>query len=113
MAGKKQEERPQRRPATTPEQNEQHLVLLATELARKQMEEGTASAQVITHYLKLGSTRETLEQQRLASENELLKARVESLQQAGHMQELYDKAIKAMRSYQGDDEVDEEYYDEN
>lgn len=111
MAGKKQEDRPPRRPATTLEQDERYLISLATELARKQMEEGTASSQVISHFLKAGSLREQLEHDRLRSENELLKARVENLATAGRIEELYDNAIKAMRSYTGQIEEDD-FYDE-
>jgi len=111
VAGKKQVERPQAPPATTLEGREQQLVALAVNLAEEQMREGTASAQVISHYLKLGSTREGLEQDRLRSENELLKARVESLQQQGRMEELTINALKAFRSYSGQ-EVEEEYDDD-
>ena len=90
-----------RRPATTPEGRENQLVSLAVELAEKQMREGTASAQVISHYLKLGSTREQLEQQRLAAENELLRVKIETMASASHIEELYTAAIDAMRSYSG------------
>lgn len=107
MAGKSRE-RPNRRPATTPEGRENQLVALATDLAEKQMLEGTASAQVISHYIKLGSTREQLEQQRLIAENELLRARVENLSSQGRMEELYGEAIKAMRKYTGQDYGDDE-----
>lgn len=110
MAGKKGER--QTRPATTPEGRENQLVVLATDLAERQMREGTASAQVISHYLKLGSTREQLEQQRLAAENELLRARVENLSSQGRMEELYGEAIKAMRKYTGQEIEDDEYVED-
>jgi hypothetical protein len=91
-----------RRPATTPEGRERQLVSLAVELAERQLEEGTASAQVITHYLKLGTTRERLEQERLAAENELLRARIEQIASAERTEELYKQALNAMRSYAGE-----------
>jgi hypothetical protein len=94
------------RPATTPEGRENQLVNLAVELAEKQLREGTASAQVISHYIKLGSTRETLEQERLRSENALLEAKIKALESAKDMQGLYANAIKAMRSYQGENVED-------
>lgn len=106
--GVRRTDQPNRRPATTPEGRENQLVVLATDLAEKQMIEGTASAQVISHYLKLGSTREQLEQQRLIAENELLRARVENLSSQGRMEELYGEAIKAMRKYTGQDYGDDE-----
>jgi hypothetical protein len=58
-------DRPQRRPAMTEEGRESQMVSLAMDLAETQIVDGTASAQVITHYLKLGSSREKLEQERL------------------------------------------------
>ena len=90
-----------RPPATTPEGRENQMVALAVDLAEKQLAEGTASAQVITHYLKLGSTREKLEQERLAKENELLQAKVESMASVKRIEELYETALNAMRSYAG------------
>ena len=68
----------------------------------------------MTHFLKLGSEKEKLERERLRRENELLKARVESLQSAKRVEELYSKALEAMRSYAGqevDYDEDEDYDD--
>lgn len=99
---------PRRRPATTPEARENQLVGMAVDLAEKQLAEGTASSQVITHYLKLGSTRERLEQERLRKENILLDAKAEAMATGARIEELYDNAIKAMRTYGGQDD-DEAY----
>ena len=90
-----------RPPATTPEGRENQLVALAVDLAEKQLAGGTASAQVITHYLKLGSPREELERDRLRKENELLDARREALESAKRVEELYSSALDAMRAYAG------------
>lgn len=90
-----------RRPATTPEGRENELVSAATDLAEEQIRNGTASSQVITHYLKLGSTRERLEQQRLAHENELTRVKIEALESQKRVEELYMEALSAMRSYAG------------
>jgi hypothetical protein len=90
------------RPATTPEGREQQLIADAVELAQRQLRDGTASAQVITHFLKMGSTREQLEQERLARENILLKAKAEAMESAKRVEELYGKALTAMRAYQGE-----------
>lgn len=99
---KKDESKPKgRRPATTPEGEEGQMVNYAIELAEKQLREGTASAQVISHYLKLGSTRERLEQDRLRSENELLRAKVEAMARGERIEELYGEALAAMKSYAG------------
>ena len=104
--------RPSRPPATTPEGRENQLVSMAVDLAEEQLAMGTASAQVITHYLKLGTTREKLEQERLRGENDLLRAKVESLASQAKTEEMYREALKAMRSYagQGDGDVAEDLY---
>jgi hypothetical protein len=103
-----------RRRATTDENREGQLVSLAIDLAEKQMLEGTASSQVITHFLKVGSTRERIEQDRLRREVELLEAKVEGLASAKRVEELYSEALNAMRSYAGQivqEEDDDLYYD--
>lgn len=90
-----------RRPATTPEGREQQLVADALDLADKQIRKGTASSQVLTHFLKLGSTREKLEQQRLDYENELTRVKIEALEGQKRIEDLYTEALDAMRSYSG------------
>lgn len=93
--------KPKRKPATTPEARENELVSQATDLAERQIQNGTASSQVITHFLKLGSTREQLEQQRLEHENELTRVKIEALESQKRVEELYMEALTAMRSYAG------------
>jgi hypothetical protein len=77
------------------------MISLATDLAEQQIIEGTASSQVISHFLKLGSTREQLEQQRLAHENELTRVKIEAIESQKRVEELYMQALSAMRSYAG------------
>ena len=89
------------RPALTPEARENQLIAAAVNLAEKQLMEGTASSQVITHYLKLGSSKERLEKEKLERENELLRARTEALQSSQRVEELYSNALDAMRKYNG------------
>ena len=100
-----------RRPAMTEVGRENQLVTLAIDLAEKQLSEGTASSQVITHYLKLGSTREKLEQERLLRENELLTSKVDMMASAKRVEELYESALDAMRSYAGRnvEELEDDY----
>lgn len=97
------------RPALTPEARENQMISLAVDLAEKQLIKGTASSQVITHYLKLGSTKERLEKEKLQEENKLLKAKTDALQSAKRVEELYADAIAAMKRYSGNggDDVDE------
>lgn len=94
------------RPATTPEARENQLIALATDLAEKQLRDGTASNQVIVHYLKLGSTKERLEKEMLAKKTELVTAKTEAIQSAKRVEELYSKALDAMRSYSGIEDGD-------
>ena len=95
------------RPALTPDARENQLISLAVDLAEKQLQEGTASSQVITHYLKLGSTKERIEREILEKQKELITARTESLQSAKKVEELYENAINAMRNYSGQGDPDE------
>lgn len=99
-------ESPRRPPATTPEVRENQLISLAVDLAERQMREGTASSQVISLYLKLGSSREKLEQERIAHENDLLVAKREMMESEKKIEGLFEKAIDAMRSYKGEDPID-------
>jgi hypothetical protein len=103
-----------RRPAaTTPQARESQLISMAADLAERQLLEGTASAQVITHYLKLGSSRERLEQERLEREVELLAEKRIALQAQQATEEMFSRAIDAMRSYSGhtppEDNPDDDY----
>jgi hypothetical protein len=99
------------RPALTPEARENQLIFLATELAEQQLRDGTASSQVITHYLKLGSSKEKIEKEILEKQKDLITAKTEALQSAKHIEELYANAIEAMKSYSGHGgDVDDEEY---
>lgn len=102
-----------RRPASTPEQRENQLINAAFDLAERQIQEGTASSQVITHYLKLGSSREKLEQRRLEGENSLIKAKIEAMESAKRVEELYGQALDAMRRYAGQDPLEIEAGDDD
>ena len=102
---------PRRRPAKTPEARENQLINLATDLAERQMRDGSASSQVISYYLKLGSSRERLEQERLSHENELLIVKREAYESQKKVEELYGKALTAMRTYAGQEPEEDEYND--
>lgn len=103
-----EEHRTKRPPATTPEGRENQLISKAVDLAETQLENGTASAQVISHYLKLGSSREKLEQERLTEDVALMQAKREAMASAQRVEELYSAAIDAMRRYAGHDPPVEE-----
>jgi hypothetical protein len=93
------------------EARENELISQAIDLAEKQIREGTASSQVVTHFLKLGSTREVLEQERLHHENELTRVKIEAIESQERIEVLYREALDAMRSYSpspapSDDDID-------
>lgn len=94
-------------PGITPEAREQQLVALAINLAEKQLREGTASAQVITHYLKIGSTREKIEKEILEKQAKLVEAKTKAYESSKDVAEMYSKAIDAIRLYSGNGNPDE------
>lgn len=88
-------------PARTLEGRENQLIAYAVDLAEKQLREGTASSQVITHYLKLGSTKERYEKAILKEQAALMRAKTKALESAQHSEELYAEAIAAFKKYSG------------
>lgn len=96
-------------PALTPEARENQLISLAVDLAEKQLREGTASSQVITHYLKLGSTKERIEKEILERQKDLIEAKTKTLQSTEKMEAMYEEALKAFRGYSGQESDDGEY----
>lgn len=90
-----------RSPATSPEMREMQLADAAYDLAEEQLSAGTASSQVITHFLKAGSSRERLEQERMRHEVELMQVKKEQLEGQKRVEELYVNALEAMRGYSG------------
>ena len=97
------------RPAITPEAREQQLISLAVNLAEKQLREGTASSQVITHYLKLATQKEKWELEMLKAQQELTMAKTKAIHDSERADELYLKAIEAMRRYSGHAGEDDVY----
>ena len=94
-------------PAISPENREKQLIALAMDRAEEQLWNGTASSQVITHFLKIGSERERIERERLEEENKLLRAKTKALEDGSDMKGMYEQAIKAFRGYAGLDEIDD------
>ena len=100
--------RKQMRPALTPEARENQMISLAMDLAEQQLRDGTASSQLITEFVKRGSTKARLEKEILAEQKELMAAKTENLRSAQRIEELYEGAIKVMRRYSGQGEPDED-----
>jgi hypothetical protein len=84
------------------------MVALAYDLVEKRMREGTATSQETTHFLKLGSSREQLEQQRLRHENQLTQVKIEAIERDKERDMNLLVVIDAMRSYSGLEPIDRE-----
>ena len=84
-------------------------ISLAVQCAEKQLRDGTASSQVITHYLKLGSSKERIEKEILEKQKELIEAKTKNLNSNSEAKELYNKALEAFRRYSGAGGEDDEY----
>lgn len=95
------------RPALTPEARENQLISMAVDLAEQQLMDGTASSQVITHFLKLASSKDRLEREKLEEENKLLKAKTENLQSQRQREASYEEVLKALQQYSGRGDEDE------
>lgn len=106
---KKTDSKPTRnsRPPLSLEAQESLMISLAVDLAEQQLRDGTASSQVITHYLKLGTTKERIEREILEKQKDLITAKTEQLRSEQRMEELVAKAIDAMRNYSGNGDPDE------
>lgn len=98
--------------AETPEARESQLISLVFDLAERKIRDGTASSQVMTHFLKLGTIHAELEKEKLVHENELLRAKTEAIKSQQRMDEMYANALAAMRSYSGNDDSGENSNDD-
>ena len=91
-------------PAATPEERENQLISLAFDRAEQQLRDGTASSQVITHFLNLGTVKAEYEVEKLKKENALLEAKTSAIESAENVEKLYADAITAMKKYRGTDD---------
>lgn len=96
-----------RRAALTPQARENQMIDLAVTVAEDMMMSGNAPAQIVTHYLKLGSSREVLEQERIRMQVALDQEKIERMKSEARVEELYTGAIEAMRRYQGSNVVED------
>ena len=95
------------RPALSPEARENQMISLAMDLAEKQLMDGTASSQLITEFVKRGSTKARIEQEILEEQKQLIGAKTQSLQSAKNIEELYINALEAMKNYSGRGDPDD------
>lgn len=110
------DERPaprRRSPARTPEERESILTAKALNLIEKQIDDGSASSQLLSIYAKYGSERERLERERLAADNDVLRKKLETMEAAIDVKNLMDEALSAFKGYSGqkiDDDDEDDYY---
>lgn len=95
------------RPALSPEARENQMISLAMDLAEQQLRDGTASSQLITEFVKRGSTKARIEQEILEEQKELIEAKTQSLRSAQRIEELYANALSAMKNYSGQGDSDD------
>ena len=99
-------------PAINPQDREDQLIALAVDLAEQRLRDGTASNQLIAEIMKLGTTKERLQKEKLQRENEMLRAKTEAIEAQKRTDEMYKKALNAMRSYAGLGAYEDEYDDD-
>lgn len=104
--------RKRRPPATTPEARESQLIALAMDEAETQIREGRASSQLVVHFVKLASSRESKEQEKLQEEIILLRKKVETMESAVRIEELLDEGFAAFRGYTGNPDPEDDDYDD-
>lgn len=105
--------KPRLRPATNPDARENQLIALAIDLAEQQLRDGTASSQVISHFLKLASSKDRLEKEMMQEQKKLLEAKTKAVESAKRVEELYKNALNAMRCYSGNASPENEESDED
>src|SRR5512138_2639083 len=95
-------------PGETIQSREDQIIRLAYDLVEQRILKGTATSQEVTEFIRLGSTKAQLERDKLKHENELLRAKTESLESQKRIEQLYGEAMAAFRKYSGqtsDEEV--------
>lgn len=101
-----------RSPARTPEARENQLINLAVNEAERRLNNGTASSQIITTLLKLGTIKAQLELEKLRSDVALQKAKEQEIKDKASNNDLYAQALAAFRSYKGDNVDEDEFYED-
>ena len=97
-----------RRPATTPEARERQLIAMSYDLAEKQLREGTASSQIIHHFLQRGAESQRLAEEKTREEIKHLKAKTKAVESQEKTEEFYNKVLQHMKRYAGYDDGDED-----
>mgnify|MGYP003595296460 CR=1 FL=1 len=95
------------RPKFSEEAEEQQLMALAMQRAKEQLQNGTASSQLICQVLKNGSMQAKLERKILEVQHENIVAKTEMIKAVQRNEELFKNALSAIKTYSG--KTDEDY----
>lgn len=105
---------PKRAPsvARTPEAQENHMIALSMKLAEKKLKDGSASSQIVCHFLQLGTEKARLERAKLEAETRLAESKAEAVRSMQSSEQIVGDALAAFQRYQGtnfvpDDEADQ------
>lgn len=99
-------------PTLTVEGRENQLIAAAYDLAEERILNKTASSQELTYFLKAGSSEMRLKLKKLEEENTHLRAKTAALEAQISNEALLDKALKAFRSYRGEDDGEDDEYED-
>lgn len=86
-------------PPVNDEAMEAKMIALAIQQAQKQLEKQTASSQIVTHFLRLGSQRAQIELEELQLKNRLLEEKIAAEQSGQKVNEMFQEVLAALKSY--------------
>lgn len=89
-----------KRPASSVEEREDQLIAKVYDYVEEQIDAGTVSNQVLIHFLRMGSSKEKLEQRLDEKELELKEAKTAMIRSAETQTQMYNDALRAFTSYQ-------------
>lgn len=95
-------------PAKTPEARESQILAKAWDLIEERILDGTASNALLVQCLRMGSTKERYEKDLITTRIENLQAKTQAIEAEKRVDELYAKALDAMRIYSGQRPFDED-----
>ena len=95
------QEYPTQIPPRDPEEWENRMINLTMQAVEQRITNGTASAAEYVHFLKLGSSRERLEQEDRRKDIELKSAKTGAIEASQKSEQMFEEAIKAMSRYSG------------
>lgn len=91
------------RPALTREAREQTMIALAMDKAEELLRGDNPPLSIVNHYLKLATVRNEVELARIKADTAEREAKTRALEANERLDEMYAKAIEAMRRYRSSD----------